>query len=85
MNAKPPECALVTGAARRIAPTSIVRPVPMSDTDFTGRSRWVYQELRDRKVALFVDKLPEIARNLDSALANRGTADVVPGLKLIKL
>ena len=31
----------------------------MSDTDFTGRSRWIYQELRDRKVALFVDKLPE--------------------------
>jgi uncharacterized protein YfaS (alpha-2-macroglobulin family) len=28
-------------------------------TDYTGRSRWVYQELRDRKVALFVDKLPE--------------------------
>jgi uncharacterized protein YfaS (alpha-2-macroglobulin family) len=28
-------------------------------TDFTGRSRWVYQELRDRKVALFIDKLPE--------------------------
>jgi len=27
--------------------------------DYTGRSRWVYQELRDRKVALFVDKLPE--------------------------
>ncbi len=27
--------------------------------DFTGRQRWVYQELRDRKVALFVDKLPE--------------------------
>jgi uncharacterized protein YfaS (alpha-2-macroglobulin family) len=26
---------------------------------FTGRSRWVYQELRDRKVALFVDHLPE--------------------------
>jgi alpha-2-macroglobulin len=26
---------------------------------FTGRARWVYQELRDRKVALFVDKLPE--------------------------
>lgn len=26
---------------------------------FTGRERWVYQELRDRKVALFVDKLPE--------------------------
>ncbi|MBI5554474.1 MAG: alpha-2-macroglobulin, partial [Elusimicrobia bacterium] len=27
--------------------------------DYTGRTRWVYQELRDRKVALFVDKLPE--------------------------
>jgi uncharacterized protein YfaS (alpha-2-macroglobulin family) len=27
--------------------------------DFTGRSRWVYQELHDRKVALFMDKLPE--------------------------
>jgi uncharacterized protein YfaS (alpha-2-macroglobulin family)/tetratricopeptide (TPR) repeat protein len=26
---------------------------------FTGRSRWVYQELRDRKVALFVDHLPQ--------------------------
>lgn len=26
---------------------------------FTGRARWVYQELRDRKVALFVDHLPE--------------------------
>ena len=26
---------------------------------FTSRSRWVYQELRDRKVALFVDQLPE--------------------------
>jgi uncharacterized protein YfaS (alpha-2-macroglobulin family) len=30
-----------------------------SAADFTGRSRWVYQELRDRKVAMFVDKLPE--------------------------
>ncbi|HKY27238.1 MAG TPA: alpha-2-macroglobulin family protein [Pyrinomonadaceae bacterium] len=28
-------------------------------SDFTGRSRWVYQELRDRKVALFIDQLPE--------------------------
>ena len=26
---------------------------------FTNRTRWVYQELRDRKVALFVDHLPE--------------------------
>ena len=30
-----------------------------SATDFTGRSVWVYQELRDRKVAMFIDKLPE--------------------------
>ena len=27
--------------------------------EFTGRMQWVYQELRDRKVALFIDKLPE--------------------------
>ncbi len=30
-----------------------------SAADFTGRTRWVYQELRDRKVALFIDHLPE--------------------------
>jgi uncharacterized protein YfaS (alpha-2-macroglobulin family) len=30
-----------------------------SATDFTGRTRWIYQELRDRKVALFIDHLPE--------------------------
>lgn len=30
-----------------------------SPSDFTGRTRWVYQELRDRKVALFIDRLPE--------------------------
>jgi uncharacterized protein YfaS (alpha-2-macroglobulin family) len=30
-----------------------------SATDFTGRTRWVYQELRDRKVALFIDHLPQ--------------------------
>ena len=30
-----------------------------SASDYTGRSRWVYQELRDRKVALFIDRLPE--------------------------
>jgi uncharacterized protein YfaS (alpha-2-macroglobulin family) len=26
---------------------------------YTGRSRWVYRELRDRKVAFFIDKLPQ--------------------------
>ena len=31
----------------------------VDDEDYTGRQRWVYQELRDRKVAMFIDKLPE--------------------------
>ncbi len=31
----------------------------LESQDFTGRQRWVYQELRDRQVALFIDKLPE--------------------------
>ena len=35
------------------------QPVQVTDADHTGRSRWVYQELRDRKVALFIDKLPQ--------------------------
>ena len=26
---------------------------------YTGRTQWVYQELRDRKVALFIDKMPQ--------------------------
>jgi alpha-2-macroglobulin len=26
---------------------------------FTSRSRWVYEELRDRKVAMFIDRLPQ--------------------------
>ena len=30
-----------------------------SDGGFTGRTRWVYQELRDRKVAMFIDHLPQ--------------------------
>ena len=34
--------------------------LPRPDSsDYTGRTRWVYQELRDRKVAMFIDKLPE--------------------------
>jgi hypothetical protein len=37
----------------------IPRPPEATDSDYTGRTRWVYQELRDRKVALFIDKLPE--------------------------
>jgi hypothetical protein len=30
-----------------------------NSSDYTGKSRQVYQELRDRKMALFIDKLPE--------------------------
>jgi alpha-2-macroglobulin len=30
-----------------------------SGASFTGREQWVYEELRDRKVALFIDHLPE--------------------------
>jgi len=33
--------------------------VGSEESDYTGRQRQVYQELRDRKVALFLDKLPE--------------------------
>jgi len=32
---------------------------PGSASDYTGRTRWVYQELRDRKMAMFIDKLPQ--------------------------
>ncbi|MBI4325878.1 MAG: alpha-2-macroglobulin [Chloroflexi bacterium] len=46
-----------THAVTRAA-TAAIRD-PQSAVDFTGRTRWVYQELRDRKVALFIDKLPE--------------------------
>src|SRR6185295_17169819 len=48
--------------AGRLAAIRSPRPTPApsaDENDFTGRQRWVYQELRDRKVALFLDKLPE--------------------------
>jgi len=35
------------------------RPQMPTSDDYTGRQRWVYQELRDRKVALFLDQLQE--------------------------
>jgi uncharacterized protein YfaS (alpha-2-macroglobulin family) len=31
----------------------------LGESDFTGDQRWVYQELRDRQVALFIDHLPQ--------------------------
>jgi uncharacterized protein YfaS (alpha-2-macroglobulin family) len=46
--------------ARELKESAIRNPQSaMENMDFTGRQRWVYQELRDRKVALFLDKLPE--------------------------
>jgi alpha-2-macroglobulin len=36
---------------------TIVQADPASDR--TGRTAWVYQELRDRKVAMFIDHLPQ--------------------------
>lgn len=55
--------AATASAARKVAGLVASRPPAVTPTadesDFTGRTRWVYQELRDRKVALFLDKLPE--------------------------
>lgn len=35
-------------------------PSPISnDEDYTGRTQWVYQEQRDRKIASFLDQLPQ--------------------------
>ena len=49
-----PASGAVSSSASRLASMNYT-----SATDFTGRTRWVYQELRDRKVALFIDHLPE--------------------------
>lgn len=46
--------------ARELKESAFRNPQSATENlDFTGRQRWVYQELRDRKVALFLDKLPE--------------------------
>jgi hypothetical protein len=46
-------------AQARFAALAGTPPGAVIPAHFTGRSRWVYQELRDRKVALFIDRLPE--------------------------
>ncbi len=38
---------------------NIALPAEDAKDRYVGRQRWVYQELRDRKIASFVDKLPE--------------------------
>jgi len=54
---------LKSGAVERKFPAGISRNENQSqnnDTNnYTGRSSFVYQELRDRKVALFISKLPQ--------------------------
>jgi len=47
-------------SARELKEGVAARPVGTREpSDYTGRSRYVYQELRDRKVALFLDRLPQ--------------------------
>ncbi len=51
----------LTGKSR-VSGSFIAPPAPQAEgdaADYTGRQRLVYQELRDRKVALFVDKMPQ--------------------------
>jgi uncharacterized protein YfaS (alpha-2-macroglobulin family) len=36
---------------------SVIQRNPNTDT--TGRTEWLYQELRDRKVAIFASQLPQ--------------------------
>jgi uncharacterized protein YfaS (alpha-2-macroglobulin family) len=57
----PQNSSVLTGMSPRTGRMrSAIIPVPsIPNSDYTGRSRWVYQELRDRKVALFIDKLPQ--------------------------
>lgn len=46
---------LKSGSLNRAANAMMV----MKPEDYTGESRWVYQELRDRKAAFFIDRLPQ--------------------------
>jgi uncharacterized protein YfaS (alpha-2-macroglobulin family) len=46
-------------AGSRTAKSTLTSEQLPSMTRFTGQRRWVHRELRDRKVALFIDKLPE--------------------------
>lgn len=50
--------------AHELRATSVLRETPAgarraAEADRTGRTQWVYQELRDRNVALFLDDLPQ--------------------------
>ena len=46
--------------ARELKQAAVRNPQSaIEESDYTGRERWVYQELRDRRVALFIDHLPQ--------------------------
>jgi hypothetical protein len=47
------------GAYARQVKTSSASRTQLTDDDYTSNSRWVYQEMRDRKVASFIDQLPQ--------------------------
>ena len=49
---------LKSGALERAAAGGVIG-AEVENENYTGRTVWVYQELRDRKVASFIDKLPE--------------------------
>jgi hypothetical protein len=44
--------------ARQVKTASATR-AQLTEDDYTNNSRWVYQEMRDRKVATFMDQLPQ--------------------------
>jgi uncharacterized protein YfaS (alpha-2-macroglobulin family) len=45
--------------ARELKASAPADPQKRNESDYTGRTRWIYQELRDRKVAMFIDQLPQ--------------------------
>lgn len=57
--AEKPDAPIAGALMQSKASSSKARGSAGFNADYTGRSQRVYQELRDRKVALFIDKLPQ--------------------------
>jgi uncharacterized protein YfaS (alpha-2-macroglobulin family) len=47
------------GASARQVKTASAARAQLTEDDYTNNSRWIYQEMRDRKVASFIDQLPQ--------------------------
>jgi uncharacterized protein YfaS (alpha-2-macroglobulin family) len=47
------------GAFARQVKTASAARAQLTEDDYTSGSRWIYQEMRDRKVATFIDQLPQ--------------------------